>query len=64
MARSECAVCEERSDNLDDGICQVCLTVATCHPDRSKRYNLSRQVNSRTRHRIRQLADAQKWSAR
>ena len=62
--REACAVCEEKTDNLDDGICQVCLTVATCHPDKRKRYSLNVQVNSRTKHRIRQLADAQKWKAR
>jgi len=64
MAMEECAVCEEKSANLNDGICNVCLTVAACHPDKGQRYRLNQQVNSRTRHRIRQLADAQKWKAR
>ena len=64
MAREACAVCEVKSDNLDDGICNVCLTVARCHPNRAKRYQLNQQVNSRTRTRIKSLADAQKWSSR
>ena len=64
MAMAECAVCEVKSDNLDDGICQVCLTVAACHPSKGKRYQLNQQVNSRTRHRIKALADAQKWNSR
>ena len=64
MAMAECAVCEVKSDNLDDGICNVCLTVARCHPNRAKRYQLNQQVNSRTRTRIKSLADAQNWSSR
>jgi hypothetical protein len=62
--RESCDVCDEKGDNLNDGICNVCLTVAACHPDKRKRYSLSTQVNNRTKHRIRQLADAQKWKAR
>ena len=64
MAMEACAVCEEKGANLNDGICNVCLTIAACHPNRAKRYQLNQQVNSRTKHRIRQLADAQKWKAR
>ena len=64
MAMAECAVCEDKSANLDDGICNVCLTVARCHPNRAKRYQLNQQVNSRTRYRIKSLADAQKWNQR
>lgn len=64
MGMAQCDVCEEKSANLNDGICNVCLTVAACHPSRAKRYQLNQQVNSRTRTRIKSLADAQKWSAR
>jgi hypothetical protein len=64
MAMAECAVCEEKSANLNDGICNVCLIVALCHPSKAKRYRLNQQVNSRTRYRIKALADAQKWNGR
>jgi hypothetical protein len=64
MALEACAVCEEKSANMNDGICNVCLTVALCHPSKAKRYQLNQQVNSRTRYRIKALADAQKWNSR
>lgn len=64
MAREACDVCEQKSDNLNDGICNVCLTVAACHPNRAKRYSLNARINGSTKHRIKTLADAQKWSAR
>jgi translation elongation factor EF-Ts len=64
MAKPECAVCSEKTENLEDGICQVCLTIAACHPSKAKRYQLNQQVNSRTRHRIKALAEAQKWNSR
>ena len=62
--RESCDVCERKSDNLDDGICNVCLTVARCHPDRNKRYSLSVRINNRTKHRVKALSDAQMWKAR
>lgn len=64
MAMETCDVCEKKSANLDDGICQVCLTVAACHPNRAKRYNLNKQINSRTRWQIKLAEKAAKWSSR
>ena len=64
MAMEVCVVCDEKSANLNDGICNVCLTVAACHPNRAKRYSLNARINGSTKHRIKTLADAQKWSAR
>lgn len=60
----KCSVCEQKSANLDDGICNVCLTVAACHPNKGKRYQLNQQINSRTRWQIKLAEKAAKWSAR
>ena len=44
-----CIVCERKSQNLDDNICNVCLALQASHPRGAKRYGMLRTINSRTR---------------